>query len=319
MKTLNLPGSVTRTFHKVGFQLKKHSPEILMVTGIVGGVTSAVMACKATGKAHDIIDEAKETITAIHTVAEKPENADKYTPEDTNKALTITYAKTGLELVKVYAPAITLGVVSVGCILASNNIMRKRNLALAAAYTAVDNSFKGYRNRVIERFGKELDRELKYNIKTKEIEETIINEDGTKSTVKKTVQELDNPNQFNEYSEFSRIYDDGCKGWDKDPEYSKTFLINAQRFANDKLQAQGYLYLNDVYDMLGFQRTYAGHVVGWLYDPSNPNVDSHVDFGIFDIHNPKARDFVNGYERAIILDFNVDGNVYEMMRGRDGL
>ena len=310
MKTLNIQGNVTRAFHKIGFQLKKHSPEILVVTGIVGGVTSAIMACKATTKVHDILDEAKETIDAIHTVSEKPENAEKYTQQDTSKALAITYAKTGLELVKLYGPSITLGIASIGCILASNNIMRKRNIALAAAYTAVDKGFKGYRNRVIERFGKELDRELKYNIRSEEVQEVVVNEDGTESVVKNTVQVADDPN---EYSDFARIYDDGCIGWTKDPEENLVFLANAQRFCNKKLQTQGYLYLNDVYEMLGFPTTRAGHVVGWIYDPSNPDVDSFVDFGIFDINSRKARDFVNGYERNIILDFNVDGNVYEMM------
>lgn len=318
MKTLKLPGSVTRTFHKVGFQLKKHSPEILVVAGVVGGVTSAVMACKATLKVDEPINKAKRSVEKIHTAVEKgvTEAGEKYSVDDSKKDLTLVYAQTGLKLVKLYAPAVVLGAASIGCIFASNNVMRKRNLALAAAYTAVDNGFKGYRNRVIERFGEELDRELKYNIKTKEIEEKIIDDDGNESTVTKTIQVMNNPP---EYSEFSRIYDDGCRGWDKDPEYSKKFLLDTQRFCNEKLQTQGYLYLNDVYEMLGFKQTYAGHVVGWIYDPSNPDVDSHVDFGIFDAHNEKARDFVNGYERVIVLDFNVDGNVYEMMRDRGGL
>lgn len=107
-----------------------------------------------------------------------------------------------------------LGGLSITAILTSNNILRKRNIALAAAYTALDKSFKEYRGRVIERFGKELDRELKYNIKAKEVEETVVSEDGSEVVEKKTI-ELADPNTYSPYAEF---YDDGCSGWTKDPE-----------------------------------------------------------------------------------------------------
>ena len=59
--------------------------------------------------------------------------------------------------------------------------------------------------------------------------------------------------------------------------------------------------------MLGFPPIKAGQVVGWLYDCKNPNFkgDDFVDFGIFNVDYEPNRDFVNGYERNIILDFNV--------------
>lgn len=311
MKTLKLPKSISRTFGKVGLQMKKHSPEILVVTGIVGGVTSAVLACKATTKASDILEEAKKNIDDIHAVTNNPEWADRYTADDAKKDLTIVYAQTGLKFAKLYAPAVLLGAASIGCILASSNIMRKRNLALAAAYTAVDKGFKGYRNNVIERFGEELDRELKYNIKTKEVEEVVVNEDGTESTITKTVEVANT----NEWSPFARCFDDGCKGWTKDPEINLMFLRDTQRFANEKLQEDGYLYINDVYEMLGFPKTKEGSVVGWVYDPKNPELDNFVDFGIYDRKaNPECVAFVNGHERSIWLDFNYSGVVYELIR-----
>lgn len=300
---------ITRSVHKVGFKFKKYSPEILLVAGIAGTVTSAVMACKATTKVSGIIEEAKETIGTIHEVKNNPEMAEKYSEEDAKKDLAVTYVQTGVKFAKLYGPAIILGAASIGCILASNNIIRKRNVALAAAYATVDKGFKEYRGRVIERFGEELDKELKYNIKAQEIEEVTVDEKGKEKTTKKVVNVMD-PNN---YSPYSIVFDDGNVGWDKDPEISKYFLIQQQNYANDLLKAKGHLFLNEVYSMLGAQPTKAGQCVGWIYDEECPIGDNFVDFGIFDIYNAKARDFVNGYERVIVLDFNVDGNILDML------
>lgn len=301
---------VSRSIHKVGFQFKKHSPEILVVAGVIGIVASAVMACKATTKVSGIIDGAKETIDQIHNCLENPNMADKYTEEDSKKDLAIVYAQTGLQFVKLYGPSVALGIVSLGCILTSNNILRKRNVALAAAYATVDKGFKEYRNRVVERFGKELDKELRFGIKAKEVEEVVVNEKGEEEVVKKTVNVVDDPN---EYSDYARIFDCGCSGWTKDPELNLYYLKQQQNYANDRLKAEKYLFLNDVYKMLGFPATKAGQVVGWVYDEENPVGDNFVDFGIYNINSGKARDFVNGYERSIVLDFNVDGNIWELM------
>lgn len=305
-----LMNKASRSFHKVGFKLRKHSPEILAVAGVVGIVTSTVMACKATTKVSTILDEAKKDIDTIHYAVENPDAlTETYTVEDSKKDLTIVYANAAGKLIRLYGPSVALGTLSIAAMLTSNNILRKRNIALAAAFTTVDKGFKDYRGRVVERFGEELDKELKYNIKAKEIEETVVNEDGTETTVTKTVNVAD-PNR---YSEFARFFDDGCTGWSKDSEYNLMFLKHQQNHANDMLKAQGYLFLNDVYDMLGIPKTKAGQVVGWIYDEKAPIGDNFVDFGIFDIYNEKARDFVNGYERTILLDFNVDGNILELM------
>ena len=302
-------GAVTRTLHKIGFQLKKHSPEILITVGVAGTVASAVMACKASTKLSKVLDESKEQINQIHGYVEENGFSEKYTEEDSKKDVAIVYAHTGLELVKLYGPSVALGAASIACILTSSHILRKRNIALAAAYATEHLGFKEYRERVIERFGKELDRELKYNIKAREIEEVVVNEDGTEQTVKKTVNSAD-PNNISDYA---RFFDEYCEGWTKDPEYNLMFLKLQQSQANKILQTRGYLYLNEVYEMLGMDKTKAGHVVGWIYDEKNPVGDNFVDFGIYDLYDEKKRAFVNGWERSILLDFNVDGNVWELM------
>ena len=309
MKTTGIMNSVSKTFNKVGFQLKKHSPEILVISGVVGVVASAVMACKATTKVSEILDQTKEDVDKIHDVLADESLSEEYTVEDSRKDLAVVYAQTSIKLVKLYGPSVLLGALSITGILASNNILRKRNVALAAAYATIDKGFKEYRSRVVERFGEEIDRELKYNIKAKKIEEIVVDENGKEKKVKSTINVAD-PNT---YSDYARFFDDGCRAWEKDSEHNLFFLKAEQNFANDRLKARGYLFLNEVYERLGIPTTKAGQIVGWVYNPDHPNGDNYVDFGIYDLYKEKTRDFVNGHERVILLDFNVDGNILDLM------
>ena len=303
MTNLEIVNKITFAAHKAFFKVKKHSPEILITAGVIGTVASAVMACKATTKLSDILEDSKEQINQVHNFLEDDRISEtQYSKEDGNKDLAIIYAQTGIKLVKLYAPAVALGALSITGIVASNSILRKRNIALAAAYTTVDKTFKRYRNNVIDRFGEKIDKELRYGIKAREIEEIVVDDDGNEKTVKKTVEAAD---PVSMYSDYAKIYDAGCNGWTKDAEFNLMFLRHTQAQANDILKRRGYLFLNEVYDMLGFQRTKAGQVMGWIYDEENPVGDNFVDFGIYNTDIEKARDFVNGIERVIILDFNV--------------
>ena len=311
---MKMPVKLNKAFYKAKFGIQKHSPKILVIAGVTGIVTSAVMACKATTKLHDVMEKSKGEIDMIKYAAEHPEKlnlseGDTYSHKDKQKDLTIVYAKTGLKLAKLYGPSVILGALSIACVISSNNILRKRNAALAAAYATVDNSFKKYRKNVVERFGEELDKELKYDIKAKEVEETTTDEKGKEKKVKKTV----NVATVDGYSEYARFFDDGCSNWQKDAEHNLWFLRQQQNYANDLLRSHGYVFLNDVYDMLGIPRTKAGQIVGWYLDEKDPNRDNYIDFGIYDINKEKNRDFVNGYERTILLDFNVDGPIYDLI------
>ena len=314
---MKLTTKVGKVFHKTKFGIQKHSPEILIIGGTIGVVASAIMACRATTKVSTVIDEHKKTVDQIHKLAEHryvlPENK-TYTEKDAKKDLTITYAQTGLKFVKLYAPSVILGSLSLTCMITSNNILRKRNAALAAAYTAVDNGFKSYRHNVVERFGKEVDKELKYNIKAKEFETVETDENGKEKKVTKTVDVVgpDRP------SDFSRFFTVGCDNWQKDAEHNLWYLKQQQNYANEKLKAQGYLFLNEVYDMLGIPRSKAGQIVGWIYDDKDPvhleKHDNYVDFGIYNVNREANMDFVNGWEPTILLDFNVDGPIFDRVK-----
>lgn len=311
MNANQIISSLSRTVKMTGFKLKKHSPEILVAAGIVGTITSTVMACKATTKAGDIVDdhhEKMEQINQVALIAKEDETVD-YTEQDLKKDTTIVYTQTAVQFIKLYAPSVILGAVSIGSILYSHKILTKRNAALAAAYATIDKGFKEYRGRVVERFGKELDKELKYNIKAKEFEEVVVDEKGKEKVEKKTVNVAD-PNQFSDYA---RFFDESCIAFTKSPEDNLWFLKQRQGEANRRLQHDGYLFLNDVYEMLGLPKTKAGQVVGWVYNEKEPIGDNFVDFGIYDQSREAVRDFVNGYERAILLDFNVDGNIWDLM------
>ena len=321
MKKDEIMNKMSGAFNNVSFKMKKHSPEILMVAGVAGVVVSAVMACKATLKVDAIMDETKEKMDKIHKAEDDgvTESGEDYFIEDAKKDTAIVYAQTGFKLVKTYAPAVAIGTLSIASILASNNILRKRNVALAAAYATVDKSFKEYRNRVIEKFGQEVDRELKYNIKAEKVPITEVDEEtGKEKKVKKNAFVV-NPSDVSGYARFFEKYtvdEDGNSilnpHWEPNNEYNIMFIKAQENYANDLLRAKKRLFLNDVYEMLGLPRTKAGQVVGWVYDEDNPVGDNYVDFGMY-ADNLSYSDFANGLDPAILLDFNVDGNVWETM------
>ena len=229
-----------------------------------------------------------------------------YNEEDSKKDLAFVYGHTALKFAKLYGPSVLLGVASISAILAGHNMLHKRNLALAAAYTAVDTGFKQYRGNVVERWGEMVDKELLYNIKAKEIEETVVNEDGTETKVTKTVEVAD---PIGSMSPYTFCFDETCTGWVRDAERNKFFLARQQDYANEMLRSKKKVFLNEVLEMLGIPKTRAGQTVGWVYDENNPIGDNYIDFGILDIRCEANRNFMNGLEKSIWLTFNVDGDI----------
>lgn len=310
MKKAEIVKSMNGFLSKTSFQLKKHSPEILVVAGVIGVVTSAVMACKATTKVGEILDKTKEADESVK---------ERYSSEDAQKDLAIVYVQTGMKFAKLYGPSVILGALSITSILASNNILRKRNVALSAAYAAIDKGFKEYRSRVIERFGEEVDRELKYNLKAKKFDETVIDEETGKEKKVKKNGFVVSPGDISGYARFFEKYTQDEDGnsilnphWESNNEYNLMFIKAQERYANDLLKAKKRVFLNEVYEMLGLPRTKAGQIVGWVYNPENSKGDNYIDFGLYS-DNLSYSDYVNGFDQAILLDFNVDGNIWDLM------
>ena len=290
--------------------VKKFSPEILVGVGIVGLIGSTVMACNATLKVDAVLAVAKEKKDKIDKMTEYANSRidfdeNDYTPQDRQKDLLITYVQTGADFAKLYGPAVLLGGLSIACILGSYNIMRKRNIAVVAAYKVLKDGFDKYRERVVEDLGAEKDLEYRHGTKMEKVEETVTDpETGKKKKLKKDVATYDS----NHVSQYARFFDESCPQWSKTPEYNLLFLKTQQNYANDLLHARGHLFLNEVYDMLGMKHTQEGSVTGWVLSESS---DNFVDFGIFDVRRKAAREFVNGDERSILLDFNVDGIIWD--------
>lgn len=305
MKMNAVMANVSRFAAKAKFKLGKHSPEILMVVGAVGAVTSTVMACKATLKVNDILAAHDATVATIHDVQEgkvQIKAGEEYTEEDVKKDLTTTYVQTGLKIAKLYAPAMILGTLSIGCMFGSNHILQKRNAALTAAYVTLDKAFGDYKERVTERFGDRVQSELEHGIKAVEVENKVVNEDGTEETIKSYVDEVDGA-----HSPYDLIFDEMIDEWQPDAQYNKWHLAQVEDTANRRLRTQGYLFLNDVYRMIGRYNSGAmivkpeGQIVGWLYDPNNENLQNCVKLGL---------DKMQG-DRNVVLHFNVDGPIID--------
>lgn len=302
-----VPNSVIRNVSRQMLVAKKNSPHIFFVAGVVGTITSTVLACRATLKLSDTLDEIKEDLVTVkemrdavdNQVLEVVEDGGKvvpvpYTNEDWYKDTLYVYGKASLRIVRLYGPSILVGTASIAALTGSHVQLARRNAALMAAYAALHQMFEDYRERVRFQYGDERELDLFHGVKT----ESMVNADGDK--IEKKV--LTDPNK---HSMYARFFDEYSPNWQKDPELNRIFVQCQQSYANDLLRARGHLFLNEVYDMLGIERSSAGQVVGWVIGGDG---DNYVSFGMFDAYNSA---FVNGYERSVLLDFNVDGVVYD--------
>lgn len=315
--------SLTRFFGMGKFFIKQNSPAILTGLGVIGGVTAAVMACRATTKLATIKANTQQNIDEINNHVEENGYSEEYTEEDHKNDIVIVKTKGALNIVKLYAPAVAIGVTAVFCILSGNHIMKKRNAALAAAYTVLDRGFNEYRNRVKERFGEEIENQIRYDIRPETVQTTIINEDGTETIVEET---KDVPH-VNFESIYARFFDEYCTGYSKSPmaNINTINLVRAQ--AQNMLETRGYLFLNEVYKLFGMDQSEAGQVVGWIFKKEDGGKDGYVDFGIGSAGLTESRReaqslFLNGIEKSILLDFNVDGVISDKafkLKSRKGI
>lgn len=303
MKTIKLPMFAIRGINVV----KRNAPEILTGVGVVGTVGTVVLASRATLKASDVLDTLNQGISDIKEVREHQAKGAQieYSDADYKRDLTFVYARAAIDFTRLYGPALILGVASLGCLIGSNRILRNRNIALVAAYKALDTDFGKYRDRVIQTFGEEAEAKLR-EMKFKETG-TFTNEEGEESKT----YEVDGTS----VSEYARFFDEGSTSWSNSPTQNLLFLKHNQQYFNDILKIRGHVFLNEVYDALGVPRTPAGAVCGWVMDSETG--DGYVDFGIYDRGtgevSARRRDFVNGHEKSILLDFNVDGVIYDLI------
>lgn len=285
---------IKKTIGGAQIALKQHSPEILIFGGVAGMVVATVLACKETTKLEEVMEKGN---TAIEEVKKNKES------ETYKKDLTTAYILHAGRVIKLYSPSIVLGCASISAVLSGHSILRQRNLAMAAAYSAIDEGFKKYRSRVVDEFGEEVDRRMRFGGREESVE--VVEQDPeTGKDKKKKVKGV----TYSDCSDYARFFDCGSIKWTKSAADNLFTLRQLERYANECLEARGHIFLNEVYDMLDIPRTRAGAVVGWILGEGNQN---HISFGLYDLEDEAKRRFVNGYEENILLDFNVDGLIYD--------
>ena len=300
--------SAARFAGKAEFTIKKNSPEILLGAGIVGFVGTVVLACRATCRADEVLEFHRRKIKDIEDAKEiadaDPEGEMSYDIEIYRQDKAIRYLKTTGNLAKLYAPTVAVGALSLACILTSRNIMQKRYLGVVAAYNGLSAAFEEYRKRVRDEYGEDLDKHFRYGTTYDEL--PVYDENGKKTKekekVEKTETEMVVPND-----DTCRFFDSSNPNWDKNPTFSMMWLRGQQNILNDILHTRGHVFLNEVYDALGFPHTPQGAVLGWI----DGEGDNCIDFGLYDPNKESVRRFVNGVDNVIMLEFNHDGVIWD--------
>lgn len=311
-----IPQSITLKAGRAALAISRRSPEILLAAGIGGFVATTVLASRATLKMDDILTDAQTNLeTAKDLYGDKAlqhkKNAE-YTEEDYLKDRIYIYTHLGVDTAKVYAPAIVVGGLSIFFLTKSHRILSDRNTALIVAYSALQKGFDEYRLRVRNHVGEDIERDLYYDAQRTWVREKVLNELGEEQEIevaKKRVGE-------NLASPYAMFFDELNPNWEKIPEYNLHFLRAKQAYFNNMLRSRGHLFLNEVYDDLGLPHTQQGAVVGWVLSDDGSG-DNFVDLGFMNGDTQARRDFVNGLEGAILLDFNVDGYILDRIPKND--
>lgn len=296
---MKFPVAITKTVGRSVLQFKKNSPGLMFGAGVTTAVTATVFACKATLNLEETLlkyeERRRDTDHALKVSSEH------YTVKDhANENRMIRLAMTR-DIAKLYALPVGLGVVAIGLLTGAHITLNKRNAAVIAAYNLLDQGFKEYRGRVREEFGDEKDRELFFGVKEKEIVE-----EGEHGHEVKRIKRASGI-----HSVYARPFTkDGNECWSDSALNNRYFLQSQQNYLNDLLQSRGHVFLNDAYDLLKMERSIAGSQVGWV----KGHGDDFIDFGLFPSNDPVVRDFMNlEHNDGIMIDFNVDGVVYDLL------
>lgn len=292
-----VPTNLGRGAGSALLRFKKNSPTVFFVGGVVGVVGAGVMACRATLQLQHILDTANgdvDDVKKLYLNADATELLDPEHETAYRKELAVVYSTTAMRITRLYGPSIVVGGISIAALTGSHIQLSRRNAALAAAYAVVAKAFEEYRDRVRTEIGEDRETMLYRGF----VQEEIVNEEGKKEKVLVVPDGQSSP--------YARVFDEGNRKFQKDFGLNRFFIQTQEKFANERLKAQGHLFLNQVYESLGFPNVPEGQMVGWIWKDGDG--DGYVDFGLLEDENVN---FMNGTERCIWLDFNVDGVILE--------
>lgn len=306
---IRVSADIAKRASVLSVKLNASKPEIFIVGGVGFMIAGAIAACAVTHKAEDILEEHQEKIEALK---EKKEKEESYSDKEYRKDVTRTYVKTCVGVAKVYAIPAAAEALGTASILYGTKLFRAEQAAILASYGTLQTAFGNYRGRVKEVLGDEIEENL-FN-GTAEIERYEKDDDGKKK--KKTYKFVDpilDPYTF--------IFEEVTAPslWVPSASTNRMNVVAIQAEANRMLEANGYLFLNDVLRMLGMKETEISRKVGWIKHPSDqPYVvgdsEGFVDFGLFRGGDQLASaryEFLNGDEPSFTLHFNVQGVIID--------
>lgn len=266
-----------------------HSPQILLVGGIVAIGVGVYEACNSTLKIDEVLEEHKRQINEVESAFRNDEHdealeaskeAFNYDEKAAARDKAMIYGRTVGRLFKLYYKSIILLVGGVGMIIASHNILNGRLTGAIAAYNA-----------------------LRSQVENSENKPSGIEKEGE-------IQNLpeDSRDESKLYSSYGFFY----RGEHGDNAYDAlNRLLLMQNWCRSKLATSGRLTANEVFDMVDADLTDEGMIVGWKI--KHPDEANKLKFLIngHNIADERWRDYSDMFDhnKGIWVGLNVDGIV----------
>ena len=315
---VKIPVKWSRAFGRTKLTIQAKSPEILLAAGLIGCAGTVIMACKATTKLPELVADHEEMLDDIHEMEEltetyvdlgnEPYEGLVYSKKDIREEKVRAYAVIVRDYARLYGPTVALGMLSGSAIVWSHNIKQKRYLGAVAAYNAAITTFDKYRERVREELGDEADQRFRYGYKKEKVTDEIVDENGKKKKVKEDILTLD----AGDPSLYAVRFDCRNDNWQEDPYFALMFLRVQEEYFQRKLNTRGHVILNEVYDALGFDQTQEGALVGWMQGKEDEPTH-YISFGLPEKNSQAEKQFLKKWTDYIILDFNVDGVIVDLL------
>ena len=316
---MSIFSSAARFGGKIIQKVKFRSPELLIGAGVVGLVGAAVMAVRRGVRWHTAAKA--EVVHDLETI-KKAEGSPQYTREDKVRDYAQVIGKGVWSFTQIYGPSVAVGAASVVSILAGTGILRGRLAAVTSAAATAQAALDRYRQRVREKLGEDADYEFAYEVSAKKAK--IKHEDGTKET-QVTYHLVPSSGEWMSASPYSRLWDESALEWSPNRELQYLTLRSLENHFNRELDVRGVVFLNDVYKALGLPMSKDAALVGWIKDYSKTKMaklaaelgrvpgDGVISFGVFENESPSARAYLSGDDDRVVLDFNVDGVIYDLI------
>lgn len=305
----NIAGKATVLASKVKFKAIDKAPELYFVAGVGFLIAMVPLTYKRSLKFQEVLKKHNQDLKDQEdaaNIADTIDVKDEYPIADRKADRRSIYINTAVETVKTWTPVFICGSLSVLCFGKSFGILQGRYLAAASMAASLTKENRWLKSRIKEELGEEA-----YDkITGPKTEKQVDPETGEFKDVPANVDE-------DEYSDlrwgFQRFFDESNTNWSKSSEGNKFFLRGKEKWADKMLKERGFLFINEVYEMLEFPENEwsdAGQIYGWKYykDPNEAkfhHAANYVSFGLLK-ETTQHRAFINGSEPSILLEFNVD-------------